>query len=146
MESLKQPNEQQRDAPSLRADVALHDALIASNLPGKVYSDLNVRHQVDVFVWIPGEGRFAVEAKGSPHWIDDGKRCYLDSKHNINEARSTPIEDSSRNIRVSTPRRKRRTLQHPRPSLLMAPPARTISSTTQRQIGDRPPLLRRCHP
>ena len=96
MEALKEPNEQQRDDHSLRADIALYDALIASNLPGKVHFDLNVRHQVDVFAWIPGKGRFAFEAKGSLHWIEDGRWRYLDSKNRVSEARPTPA-DQARN-------------------------------------------------
>lgn len=96
MEALKPPNEQQRDDPGLRADIALYDALIASDLPGKVHFDLNVRQQVDVFAWIPGKGRFAFEAKGSMHWMEDGQWRYLDSRHNVSEARPTPA-DQARN-------------------------------------------------
>ncbi len=94
METIKQPNEQQREDPSLRADIALYDALIASNLPGKVYFDLNVRQQVDIFAWLPGQGRFAFEAKGSLHWIEDGSWRYLDSKRNVSEARPTPADQA----------------------------------------------------
>ena len=65
MESIRPPDEQQRDDPSLRADIALYDALIASDLPGKVHFDLNVRQQVDVFAWIPGKGRFAFERRAA---------------------------------------------------------------------------------
>ena len=67
MEPIKSPDEQQREDPDLRADLALYDALIASGLAGKVYFDLHVGHQVDVFAWIPGQGRLAFEAKGSLH-------------------------------------------------------------------------------
>ena len=94
MEPIREPDQQQREDPSLRADIALYDALVDSNLPGKVYFDLNVRHQVDVFAWIPGQGRFAFEAKGSLHWIEDGQWRYLDSKHNTSELRSTPADQA----------------------------------------------------
>ncbi len=94
MEPIREPDQQQREDPSLRADIALYDALIASDLPGKVYFDLHVRHQVDVFAWIPGKGRFAFEAKGSLHWMEDGQWRYLDSKHNTSELRSTPADQA----------------------------------------------------
>lgn len=94
MEPIREPDQQQREDPSLRADIALYDALVDSNLPGKVYFDLNVRHQVDVFAWIPGKGRFAFEAKGSLHWMEDGQWRYLDSKHNTSELRSTPADQA----------------------------------------------------
>ena len=94
MEPIKQPDEQQREDPGLRADIALYDALIASNLPGKVYFDLHVRQQVDIFAWIPGQGRFAFEAKGSLHWIEDGRWQYLDSRNKASEARPTPADQA----------------------------------------------------
>lgn len=89
-EPIKEPDEQQRQDPNLRADLALYDALIASELPGKVYFDLNMGQQVDIFAWMPGQGRYALEAKGSLHWLDNGQWRYLDRNHIESEARPAP--------------------------------------------------------
>ena len=96
MESIKQPNDAQREDHNLRADLALYDALIASGLAGKVYFDLHIGHQVDVFAWIQGQGRFAFEAKGSLHWLEDGLWSYLNRECTVNEARPAP-PDQARN-------------------------------------------------
>ena len=96
MEPIKQPDDEQRQDPNLRADLALYDALIAADLTGKVYFDLNVGQQVDVFAWIPGQGRFALEAKGGLHWIDEGQWLYFDHNRKVNEALPTPPDQARR--------------------------------------------------
>ena len=96
MESTKPPDKQQREDPDLRADLALYNALVASDLPGKVYFDLNVGQQVDLFAWIPEQGRYAFEAKGSLHWLEDGQWRYLDRNRNESEARPTPADQARR--------------------------------------------------
>ena len=94
MESIKSPDEQQREDPDLRADLALYDALIASGLAGKVYFDLHVGHQVDVFAWIQGQGRLAFEAKGSLHWLEEGLWRYLNRERTVSEAHPTPADQA----------------------------------------------------
>lgn len=72
MEPVKEPTQEQRNNPSLRAEIAFYDALTGVSLDGSVYYDVRVGKQVDAFAWFEDQWRGAIEVKGGQHMVRDG--------------------------------------------------------------------------
>lgn len=72
MEPIKKPEEGQRADQSLRAEGAFYDALLSVDSEGRVYYDVRVGKQVDMFFWLTNQWRCAVEVKGGQHMVKHG--------------------------------------------------------------------------
>lgn len=94
MEPVKEPTEEQRNDPSLRAEIAFYDALTAVNLDGSVYYDVRVGRQVDAFAWVRDRWRGAAEVKGGQHMVKDGNWYRRETNGNFTKLDTSPPDQA----------------------------------------------------
>ena len=94
MEPVKEPTQEQRNNPSLRAEIAFYDALTGVSLDGNVYYDLRVGKQVDVFAWFKDQWRGAFEVKGGQHVVRDGFWHLRETDGNYTNLETSPPDQA----------------------------------------------------
>ncbi len=94
MEPVKQPTQEQRDDPNLRAEIAFYDALTRVKLDGSVYYDVRVGRQVDAFAWFKDRWRGAFEVKGSQHMVKDDNWYLRDTNGNFSKLDTSPPDQA----------------------------------------------------
>ena len=94
MESVKEPTQDQRNDPNLRAEIAFYDALTGVNLDGSVYYDVRVGRQVDAFAWFIGKWRGAFEVKGGQHMAKDDSWYLRETNGNFIKLDTSPPDQA----------------------------------------------------
>lgn len=94
MESMKEPDESQRTDKALRAEIKFYDALLAAGLAGWVYYDVRVGKQVDMFAWITGWWRCAIEVKGGRHMVKEGIWYRREADGEMTRSKNSPPDQA----------------------------------------------------
>ena len=94
MEPVKEPSQDQRNDPNLRAEIAFYDALINVDLEGAAYYDVRVGKQVDAFAWFTDLWRCAIEVKGGQHMVKDGAWYSRETDGNFIKLETSPPEQA----------------------------------------------------
>ena len=94
MEPVKEPTQDQRDDPNLRAEIAFYDALTRLDLDGSVYYEVRVGKQVDAFAWFKDQWRGAFEVKGGQHLVKDRSWYLRETNGNFTKLDTSPPDQA----------------------------------------------------
>lgn len=94
VEPVKEPTQDQRDDPNLRAEIAFYDALTRLDLDGSVYYEVRVGKQVDAFAWFKDQWRGAFEVKGGQHLVKDRSWYLRETNGNFTKLDTSPPDQA----------------------------------------------------
>ena len=94
MKPIKEPTDSQRKERDREAEIAVFDALLATNLEGNLFYDVRAGKQIDMYLEIPGEWRGAVEVKGGHHMVKDGIFYRREADGNFTKLKNSPLDQA----------------------------------------------------